>query len=175
MTTDQAHVLYRMYSADNRLLYVGITNNPTTRFASHQQDKWWWDTVELIRLENFGSRAELRQAERDAIKAELPLHNVTHNPNRPPVPTRRRIAVRCASTSLPDRPLSSFRTYSLPEVAAKLNLHASMVQPERWLTRQIAIGRFIARRVGRHWRMTQSDIDFASSIMRNRAYPAVAK
>lgn len=44
----------------------------------------------------------------------------------------------------------------------------SMARPERWLTRQIATGRFTARRVGRHWRMTQADVDAALDIMANR-------
>jgi hypothetical protein len=59
------------------------------------------------------------------------------------------------------------RTYSLTEVAAQL-CGDSMARPERWLTRQIAIGRFTARRVGRHWRMTQDDLDAALDLMANR-------
>lgn len=62
------------------------------------------------------------------------------------------------------------KTYSLTEVAEQL-CGDSMARPERWLTRQIAIGRFTARRVGRHWRMTQADIDYALDIMANRANP----
>lgn len=59
------------------------------------------------------------------------------------------------------------RTYSLTEVAA-IVCGDSMARPERWLTRQIAVGRFTARRVGRHWRMTQADLDAALDIMANR-------
>lgn len=62
------------------------------------------------------------------------------------------------------------KTYSLAEVAEQL-CGDSMARPELWLTRQIATGRFTARRVGRHWRMTQADIDHALAIMANRANP----
>lgn len=65
------------------------------------------------------------------------------------------------------------KTYSLTEVAEQL-CGDSMARPERWLTRQIAIGRFTARRVGRHWRMTQDDINHALTVMANRANPAPA-
>lgn len=62
------------------------------------------------------------------------------------------------------------KTYSLTEVAQAL-CGDSMARPERWLTRQIAVGRFTARRVGRHWRMTQEDLDHALDVMANRANP----
>lgn len=65
------------------------------------------------------------------------------------------------------------KTYSLTEVAEQL-CGDSMARPERWLTRQIAIGRFTARRVGRHWRMTQADIDAALAVMANHTTPAAA-
>lgn len=63
------------------------------------------------------------------------------------------------------------KTYSLSEVAQAL-CGDSMARPERWLTRQIAVGRFTARRVGRHWRMTQDDLDHALAVMANRTTPA---
>ena len=65
------------------------------------------------------------------------------------------------------------KTYSLTEVAQAL-CGDSMARPERWLTRQIAIGRFSARRVGRHWRMTQDDLDHALAVMGYGATPAPA-
>ena len=65
------------------------------------------------------------------------------------------------------------KTYSLTEVAQAL-CGDSMTRPERWLTRQIAVGRFTARRVGRHWRMTQEDLDHALNVMANRANPVPA-
>lgn len=59
------------------------------------------------------------------------------------------------------------KTYSLAEVASAL-CGDSMLEPERWLTRQITSGRFTARKVGRQWRMTQADVDAALDILANK-------
>ena len=59
-------------------------------------------------------------------------------------------------------------TYSLAEVAAELRLDEEMKDPERWLTRQIVRGRIPARRIGRHWRMTRTDIEHALDVFGNR-------
>lgn len=74
--TDQQHVLYRMYDGDDHLLYVGITLDVAHRFADHRQGKTWWADVATIRLEHFGTRADLEAAEVAAIVAERPVHNV---------------------------------------------------------------------------------------------------
>jgi len=50
---------------------------------------------------------------------------------------------------------------TLPEVADILGLAKAMKEPERFLTRQIKAGKIRARRIGRHWLMTDADIDFA--------------
>ncbi len=78
-SSDNAHVLYRFYSATGQLLYVGITMNPPRRFKNHRDSKSWWDQVSGITVENYASRSELEQAERRAIQVERPLHNVVHN------------------------------------------------------------------------------------------------
>lgn len=90
---DQAHVLYRFYSATGQLLYVGITMNPPQRFKSHRDTKEWWDMVSGITVESYSSRDELAAAERRAIKVEHPLHNIVHakpkhrrEPEPPPPP-----------------------------------------------------------------------------------------
>lgn len=61
----------------------------------------------------------------------------------------------------------NWTTYSLAEVAAAL-CGDSMIEPERWVKRQIASGRFTARKVGRVWRMTQADLDHALAVLANR-------
>lgn len=72
------NALYRHYDATGRLLYVGITNNPGSRWKGHR-DKPWWLYVDTTRIERFGSRAEVEAAEAAAIKAERPWWNITHN------------------------------------------------------------------------------------------------
>ena len=46
----------------------------------------------------------------------------------------------------------SFATYSLDDVAH------SLACTTRWLTEQIRSGRFRARKIGRQWRTTDSDV-----------------
>ena len=78
----KVHVLYRMFDRDNRLLYIGLTNNPKGRFGNHRDTQRWWDQVDHITVENFPSREELIKAERAAIEAEKPINNVVYNRGR---------------------------------------------------------------------------------------------
>ncbi|GAA0454020.1 GntR family transcriptional regulator [Streptomyces sp. NPDC046215] len=72
--------LYRLYDADERLLYVGITSNPKARMAHHATSKPWWSTVITRETEWFDTREAATAAEVSAILAEKPVHNRTHNP-----------------------------------------------------------------------------------------------
>jgi predicted GIY-YIG superfamily endonuclease len=71
-----SHVLYRFFSGYNELLYVGITNNPPSRFRSHGDNQVWWRMVDRIELTHYSDRKTLKQAEREAIQAEAPVFNV---------------------------------------------------------------------------------------------------
>jgi predicted GIY-YIG superfamily endonuclease len=77
--SNKPHVLYRMFDANEQLLYIGLTNNPKGRFGRHRDTKDWFAQVSRIQLEIFDSRQELVDAERAAIAAEKPLHNIVHN------------------------------------------------------------------------------------------------
>ncbi|WP_443067521.1 GIY-YIG nuclease family protein [Streptomyces sp. NBC_01426] len=37
--------MYRLYDAEGRLLYVGITMNLQQRLADHRRQKFWWHLV----------------------------------------------------------------------------------------------------------------------------------
>ncbi len=39
--------VYRLYDADETLLYVGITYDTKTRFADHKVNKEWWPDVSV--------------------------------------------------------------------------------------------------------------------------------
>jgi excisionase family DNA binding protein len=54
-------------------------------------------------------------------------------------------------------------TFTLDEAAAKLGC------TRRWLADQIRARRFTARKIGKHWRMTQADIDEALEICKTPA------
>lgn len=80
----QPHALYRFYSDDGHLLYVGITNNPGNRFPQHEKDKPWWSEVRGISIERYDDRESVLKAETRAIQIEAPKYNK----QRPPLPTR---------------------------------------------------------------------------------------
>ncbi|AYR01114.1 excise [Mycobacterium phage LeMond] len=56
--------------------------------------------------------------------------------------------------------LATLLTYPLDEVAARIPCS------ERWLTEQVRAGRIPGRKIGRHWRMTEADIEAALDTFR---------
>lgn len=71
--------LYRHFSRDGALLYIGVSMTVTGRTAKHETYAPWFQQIDTIKLEWFGSRSSAMRAEKHAIKTEKPLHNVTHN------------------------------------------------------------------------------------------------
>ncbi len=71
--------LYRFYTEDKQLLYVGISNNAMSRFSSHEKYAKWWKQAHQFTLEHFNTREEAAQAEVSAILMEKPIYNVMHN------------------------------------------------------------------------------------------------
>lgn len=77
---DRPHVLYRLFTKDGALLYVGITDRGPRRWVEHARTKPWFGSVARFHIERFDTRAELEAREVEAIQAERPLYNVIHNP-----------------------------------------------------------------------------------------------
>ncbi|MFG3136062.1 GIY-YIG nuclease family protein [Streptomyces sp. NPDC048211] len=73
----QRTALYRLYTFDGQLLYVGITNNPEVRFKWHAQMSWWHRVAEKA-VEWHPDRGTARCAEAEAIKGEGPILNAMH-------------------------------------------------------------------------------------------------
>lgn len=71
--------LYRLFGADNELLYVGITNNPERRLDHHRARKPWWREVTMRVVEWYDDRPAAERAERKAIQTEGPRYNIHHN------------------------------------------------------------------------------------------------
>jgi hypothetical protein len=59
-------------------------------------------------------------------------------------------------------------TYALDEVVAAGNAPSI-----KWLQKEIRAGRITARKVGRHWRMTDGDIADMLDARRNTTQPAL--
>lgn len=83
---DGTTVLYRLFDADSKLLYVGISHHPRTRFGQHAADKPWWPDVVNASFDWYSTRAEAMLREQIAIENEAPLHNTKFRPESPPLP-----------------------------------------------------------------------------------------
>jgi len=69
--------LYRLYNADNLLLYVGISKHPEQRYVEHRQIKFWWHQVARKVVSWYDSREQAEDAETEAILTEHPRHDRT--------------------------------------------------------------------------------------------------
>lgn len=78
---DLPHAVYRMYSTDGTLLYIGCTYNVPVRLRGHIA---WLPQVASITLEWHANADEGLAAETRAIKAENPLYNVKDTPKARP-------------------------------------------------------------------------------------------
>ncbi|MGW3196290.1 GIY-YIG nuclease family protein [Streptomyces sp. NPDC001118] len=73
--------LYRLYDADDRLLYVGIAKDVRKRWQAHEQTKPWWHLVTANRVEWLPTRQQARAAELVAMESESPLYNGVWHPD----------------------------------------------------------------------------------------------
>ncbi len=90
------HALYRFYDHAGELLYIGITKDPSTRWARHSEDKKWWHEVQRIAIQTMPDRESALKAEREAIKAEKPRYNIVHRQReiQRPKPAEDEVALR---------------------------------------------------------------------------------
>lgn len=70
---------YRLYDADDRLLYVGITVNPKARWSAHARDKHWWPEVARKTIEWFETRKSAERIEKIEVEEEGPAYNKVFN------------------------------------------------------------------------------------------------
>ena len=79
----EPHGLYRVFSANGNLLYIGASCHPVIRLYSHAKMKAWATDIHHITVEWYPSRADALNAETKAIQTENPKWNHVHNPTRP--------------------------------------------------------------------------------------------
>lgn len=80
---DAPTILYRLYGADDALLYIGITGNKVQRFEGHRRNTRWWKQVARKELTTFPDRASAVAAEEKAVLAEQPRYNVEYTRPKP--------------------------------------------------------------------------------------------
>jgi predicted GIY-YIG superfamily endonuclease len=97
--------LYRFYNTDDELLYVGISEKGPERWKAHRKDKPWWTDVARTTTEHYDTRQLALDAERAAIIAEHPKHNVVHNQG-----SRRPSSTMTSEWDDPRHPINKFPT-----------------------------------------------------------------
>ena len=79
------HTLYRCYTENSLLLYVGMTSTTIERrFSVHRCRSPWWKFVDHITLQSVPTRTRLAEAEAAAIELEKPAFNVITPPGISP-------------------------------------------------------------------------------------------
>ena len=68
--------LYRHFDAEGTLLYVGVSLSAVHRLGQHKDHSHWFKTIARVEVERFETREQALQAERRAILAENPRHNL---------------------------------------------------------------------------------------------------
>ncbi len=75
--------LYRCFSRNHELLYIGCSISPFLRFnAGHRARKPWWHKVCMITLERYSNKSAALKAERLAIGIEFPKYNLQSIPKK---------------------------------------------------------------------------------------------
>lgn len=67
--------LYRLYDAEDRLLYIGITNSPDSRWKSHAHKSPWWPQVAAKHVEWLPTRQQAKREERAGVEEHNPPYN----------------------------------------------------------------------------------------------------
>lgn len=72
---DGRTVVYRLFAADGRPLYVGQSRTVQSRIYQHME-RGWWHEVERVRITIHPDVETARAAEADEIRRLRPAHNI---------------------------------------------------------------------------------------------------
>lgn len=109
--------LYRCYSADGELIYVGSTAGIQQRMNVHSRQSWFYDRIASVLYWTFDNIAAAREAELAAITAERPTLNQRDNPLYAGMTAhQRRLNVKAARNRIPASPVSPQIEDGEPEV-----------------------------------------------------------
>ena len=67
--------VYRLYAADDSLLYIGVAKTFGTRWHQHAKAQPWWPQVHHQTIWWYETRTDAEDAELAAIKTEHPKYN----------------------------------------------------------------------------------------------------
>lgn len=75
MNPNSEHYVYRLFDADDQLLYVGCTHDMAMRMRYHKYRTPWFSEVARTEVETHPNRQAALDAEIVAIVLERPLRN----------------------------------------------------------------------------------------------------
>lgn len=77
-------VVYRVYDATGRLIYIGATSNLPKRLTYHRSQAWWWSlAAHVTESQVYPDMEAAHDAEWAAIAAESPAFNLALKRGRP--------------------------------------------------------------------------------------------
>ncbi len=79
--------VYKLYDADGRLLYVGVTRHGYRRLNQHAKEKPWWSEVVKAEFEHLPDTRSAFAREAVLIRTASPAYNIAQP--RPVAPARR--------------------------------------------------------------------------------------
>lgn len=80
MTSSERTSVYRLYNANDQLLYVGIAKRFGSRWEQHANAQSWWGQVDHQTVRWCASREDALLAEKRAINEEMPVYNKVGSP-----------------------------------------------------------------------------------------------
>lgn len=69
------HYVYRVYSYDETLLYIGSAYDVMGRIEAHSREAHWFDWAHRVDIEEFSDKGQALAAEKAAILTECPIGN----------------------------------------------------------------------------------------------------
>lgn len=121
----EEYTLYRTYSKDGTLLYIGQSNSWPRRFMEHRTKSPWFQDAVKVEIQSYLNKQGLDEAERQAVKKERPAHNVVYNNGNQSIETiarhKRRNSVSPGEYWLQHEPFGSNNCYKCGRQDARLD------------------------------------------------------
>lgn len=77
-----AYYLYRHFSKNGELLYIGISKNHNSRICDHEKNSPWFGKIHKIDIQIYKTQKLVIEAEKNAIIKERPKYNLKHHPDK---------------------------------------------------------------------------------------------
>lgn len=140
----ERYAVYRCFSDQGELLYIGETGDLGKRFADHAK-KLWFVQVRGITLEWYADELDALNAERRAIHVEHPKYNVVHRNSASIQPKKPQARRKTPAPTVVTRSWEETRETVLELMRNEPGITASEVG--RRLGKTDARGRQIVRRI----------------------------